>query len=243
MNLGLPLRWMLKGLRESILLLFAVGLHLVVVILFLSAALPQTRHDTPQLHVTDVMVELSTVEADPTQSPPPAEPLAGQLPMPLPSDLPAFLNDPLGDVALPALTEAPPRLSEMEPLPLPEQSFPDTEHASLAIPEITLPPAEVCPVALAKGGATARIEHPALAVELASILKTYPKEALRRGHQGTVVLRIEINASNKVSAISVEQSSGSEILDRAAVKMLRTAPYVGGPGELTQVVRFAIKHD
>lgn len=45
---------------------------------------------------------------------------------------------------------------------------------------------------------------------------TYPVAALRAGQQGTVTLRVEVDAQGVPTAVSVEQSSGSRALDLAA---------------------------
>ncbi|MCK7592500.1 energy transducer TonB [Pseudomarimonas salicorniae] len=44
----------------------------------------------------------------------------------------------------------------------------------------------------------------------------YPRAELRRGVEGTVLLRIEVDASGRVLRVEVEQSSGHPRLDRAA---------------------------
>ena len=44
----------------------------------------------------------------------------------------------------------------------------------------------------------------------------YPIAALRNGEQGTVLLRVEVNAEGRPTAASVERSSGSRTLDQAA---------------------------
>jgi TonB family protein len=48
----------------------------------------------------------------------------------------------------------------------------------------------------------------------------YPPEALDRGEQGTVNVRVAVNTSGRVSACTVLQSSGSQALDHAACKII-----------------------
>jgi TonB family protein len=48
----------------------------------------------------------------------------------------------------------------------------------------------------------------------------YPPEALDRGEQGTVNVRVAVNTSGRVSACTVLQSSGSQTLDRATCKII-----------------------
>jgi protein TonB len=49
----------------------------------------------------------------------------------------------------------------------------------------------------------------------------YPKMAITRGIQGTVMLRIHVDANGKPMDVSIEQSSGSRILDEAAQKFVK----------------------
>jgi protein TonB len=50
---------------------------------------------------------------------------------------------------------------------------------------------------------------------------TYPKMAITRGVEGTVVLRIHVDANGKPMEVSIENSSGSRILDEAALKFVK----------------------
>ncbi len=49
----------------------------------------------------------------------------------------------------------------------------------------------------------------------------YPAEAVRNGWEGEVLLRIAVAPDGKVSRVSVERSSGYEVLDHAAVRAVR----------------------
>lgn len=51
---------------------------------------------------------------------------------------------------------------------------------------------------------------------LASRKPPYPESARQRGQQGTVVLRVEIRENGRAGAVSIKQSSGYELLDKAA---------------------------
>jgi len=50
---------------------------------------------------------------------------------------------------------------------------------------------------------------------------TYPKMAITRGIEGTVMLRIHVDANGKPMEVSIETSSGSRILDEAALKFVK----------------------
>jgi protein TonB len=49
----------------------------------------------------------------------------------------------------------------------------------------------------------------------------YPRMALQRGVAGTVTLRIHVDATGRPIEVSVEKSSGSRILDEAALKFVQ----------------------
>lgn len=49
----------------------------------------------------------------------------------------------------------------------------------------------------------------------------YPRMAVQRNIQGTVMLRIHVDAVGKPIAVSIEKSSGSRILDEAALKFVQ----------------------
>ncbi|HUD42486.1 MAG TPA: energy transducer TonB [Dokdonella sp.] len=60
----------------------------------------------------------------------------------------------------------------------------------------------------------------------------YPADALRRGEQGTVLLRVSVAADGSIERVEIERSSGSSRLDRAARDAVRQwrfrPPLVGG---------------
>ena len=49
----------------------------------------------------------------------------------------------------------------------------------------------------------------------------YPEIARRRGYEGTVRLKVEVLASGKVGSITVQESSGYEILNRSALETVQ----------------------
>jgi protein TonB len=53
----------------------------------------------------------------------------------------------------------------------------------------------------------------------------YPDEARRRGIEGTVVLRIEVLENGTVGDISALTSSGSELLDSAAIEAVKQSAF------------------
>jgi protein TonB len=53
--------------------------------------------------------------------------------------------------------------------------------------------------------------------------KVYPRMALTRRWQGTADLKLQIAADGNLKALSVAHSSGFEILDEQAMKMVKDA--------------------
>ena len=50
----------------------------------------------------------------------------------------------------------------------------------------------------------------------------YPRNAITRNIQGTVMLRVHVDASGRPMEVSIEQSSGSRLLDEAALKHVKS---------------------
>ncbi|MBN2875329.1 MAG: energy transducer TonB [Spirochaetales bacterium] len=59
---------------------------------------------------------------------------------------------------------------------------------------------------------------------------SYPKAALRRGTTGTTSLEVAISADGIVESVQLRSSSGSAILDRAAIDAARLAGVRLAPG-------------
>jgi protein TonB len=55
---------------------------------------------------------------------------------------------------------------------------------------------------------------------------SYPKRARRRGYEGTVVLEVLVNRNGKVDDLRILASSGYAILDRSAVKSVKTWSFI-----------------
>lgn len=70
----------------------------------------------------------------------------------------------------------------------------------------------------------------------------YPAEAVRRGQEGEVLLRIRIGIGGVPREIRVTRSSGARILDEAARRgVVRAAPLPSGPGWFEIPVRFSLR--
>ena len=56
----------------------------------------------------------------------------------------------------------------------------------------------------------------------------YPPDAFKQGHQGKVVINLFVNKEGNVSKTKILYSSGSDILDGAALKMIQSSIYKPG---------------
>lgn len=101
---------------------------------------------------------------------------------------------------------------------------------------VVTPPVDVTVQAL-----SAPVER-VLAIEPGSNLPPrYPPAALRRGQQGTVLLRVTCDEQGKVLAIEVVRSSGHPLLDEAAIDAVRQWRFRNGPGHIEQPVEFRLE--
>jgi protein TonB len=134
----------------------------------------------------------------------------------------------------------PPPVARAEPAPQPPVSAPRIE-ASVAVPRAApapvvpnaqapapvtapapLPPAQAdANDAAAEKTLTAGYEH--TLSELIRRHQAYPERAIRNRWQGTTVVRVSLDDEGRVASISVLESSGREILDDAALNMVRKA--------------------
>ncbi|MGB7182692.1 MAG: energy transducer TonB, partial [Burkholderiaceae bacterium] len=79
--------------------------------------------------------------------------------------------------------------------------------------------------------------------------KRYPQRAQRRRIQGEVIVRFVINSQGRILDKQIEQSSGADILDQAALSMIdRASPlpappagYGTGPYSFTIPVSFSLR--
>lgn len=70
----------------------------------------------------------------------------------------------------------------------------------------------------------------------------YPEEAVRRGQEGEVLLRIRIGRGGVPREIRIARSSGIRLLDAAARRgVVRAAPLPEGPGWVEVPVRFRLR--
>lgn len=232
---------LMRGLRETsgdvVLLAFAVFLHILVAagVLALKAAPPPS---TPKLRYDSIELEVAEIASETPISSPTPTPQAASVPQPIP-EAARYLTG-TAPLALPQPKELLPKPlpKRMDLPPMPEAPKMTSSLTPMELPEITLPPAQPAPPAQ---GATARIQEPKLVSDLSRLLKEYPLKARRDHIEGTVVLRLEVSADGRLKEASIHESSGHDILDQAALKMIRDARFSDGPGTLFQPITYKLK--
>lgn len=74
-------------------------------------------------------------------------------------------------------------------------------------------------IAIGVSGTALASEWTTKVAALIAAQHNYPRSAQIRGDQGTAKIRISIDASGKISNVELIQATGSEILDREAVRI------------------------
>ena len=167
-----------------------------------TAVLPQLAVQPPEMAAEPVMPTAPIMPISPTTPAAPITPAIHPEPAPVSMDSPAWPDD-----TFPASGESPRTLDTASEPPAPS-SNPGT---AVQAPD------------------AARIGEE---FKLAFMkLLDYPEAARRRGVQGTVGLRIIMESDGRIAQALVSQTSGSSILDRAAVSTaLATPGPLAGPG-------------
>ena len=131
-------------------------------------------------------------------------------------------------------TQTPQETAQVEPLPEPlpaaagSSDMPDAkpapvqEEAPKLVETAPPPPAstEAAPAAPGSAAPATGNSQP-MPVAGQSPPPTYPAAALRRGESGSVVVRVDVDATGYANNITVIQRSGSRELDRAATDAVR----------------------
>ena len=128
-----------------------------------------------------------------------------------------------------------PRIEKAAQEPLPVEPVEQPNGIPAAVPDEPLPLAAAAPV-VAPAAAMASVVAPSVpavhdvepdykAYYLNNHL-TYPLAARRMGLQGRVVLNVEVLAEGLCGQVNVQQSSGHEILDDAAMQSVKTWKFI-----------------
>jgi protein TonB len=200
--------------REGILLgAFALVLH-GAVIYWLS------QQPTPPLPIVPPEVPPMTIEfsrpAPPVVEPPPPEPVAQPVvepPPPVEDEL--AVKPPPKPVPKPRPVVK--RAAKPAPQPAPQPVAKPVEQPP-APPQPVAAPAPPAPKPVTPASANAGyLRNPA---------PEYPSLAMRRGWEGTVLLRVHVLASGKPGEIQIQKSSGRDQLDEAALAAVKRWSFV-----------------
>ncbi|MFJ4395210.1 energy transducer TonB [Pseudomonas sp. NPDC089396] len=191
-----------------------LALALLVLALHSAAAYWVSQAPTPELPVVPPQIPPMTIEfaapAPPVVEPPPPAPAPPVVepPPPLVDELAAKPKPKPKPKPLPKpVAKQPPK-----PQPKPVEAPPPAPVAAPA------PPAPPAPAPVTPPSANAAyLKNPA---------PEYPQMALRRGWEGTVLLRVEVLASGKPGQIQIQKSSGRDALDAAALAAVKRWSFV-----------------
>ena len=189
-----------------------LALALLVLALHGAAAYWVSQAPTPELPVVPPQIPPMTIEfaapAPPVVEPPPPAPAPPVVepPPPVVDELAAKPKPKPKPLPKPVAKQPP------KPQPKPVEAPPS---APVAAPAPPTPPAPA-PVTPPSANA-AYLKNPA---------PEYPQMALRRGWEGTVLLRVEVLASGKPGQIQIQKSSGRDALDAAALAAVKRWSFV-----------------
>jgi protein TonB len=176
----------------------------------LAVKMARTRPDAPQVVSQTVSIEMEPPVVEPPKVPPP---------------------EPDRPKQRPAVAErhAAPRPHFDAPPPV--EQPPATDEAEAPPPAVAPPPADVgLPGPPAQEPAPVKPAPVIAAHEGANYLKNprpaYPELALRREWQGEVLLRVRVSPDGRAVGITVERSSGRDVLDEAAQEAVRGWSFV-----------------
>lgn len=199
------------GRREAILLgVFALVLHGAVIYWLSQKPAPVLPVVPPE--IPPMTIEFSRPAPAVEAPPPPPEPVVQPAIEPPPPFEDELAVKPPPPKPLPKPKSAPPKpvAKPVEPRPAPTVPTP-----SVAAPA---PPAPPAPKPVTPASASAGyLRNPA---------PEYPSLAMRRGWEGTVMLRIHVLASGKPGEIQIQKSSGRESLDDAALAAVKRWSFV-----------------
>lgn len=188
-------------------------LGLLVLTLHAAAAYWISQTPTPELPVVPPQIPPMTIEfaapAPPVVEPPPpapAPPVVEPPPPPIVDEL----------AAKPAPKPSP--KPKPKPVPKPVAKLPPKPVETPPAPPVAAPVPSVAPAPITPPSPTAAyLKNPA---------PEYPQTALRRGWEGSVLLRVQVLASGKPGQIEIQKSSGRRVFDDAALAAVKRWSFV-----------------
>ncbi len=200
-------------LHIGITLLIALLLHgglAVWLVLSTKDPLPEPVKQIVRINLQAAVAETTVTTPAPIVEPPPEESTQEPKIEPKPIPVPPKPKP----TPKPVIQEPPPKLkSIVEPAPEPVKT-PDV------VQEVAPPPVEANVVPL-DAVATAKYEQ--LLQAWLEKHKNYPKRAKRMRIEGEGMLRIFIDRSGQTQKVTLEQSTGNRLLDKAALEMAKRA--------------------
>lgn len=184
---------------------------------------PEVVAEPPPLAEAELLAEPII---DVTPPPPPPEPVVEAPP---PSPLPRTRPEAPRPEAVPVVVEAPPvPTPEPTPVPTPVAEPPRAPTPPAAVVEAPAPPAAPT---LAQAGQAGTVTADAMAQYAFAInrkvdaVKQYPAQALRRREQGTIEVRVSLNARGEIVAIEAAQAEPRLLVQAALDAVRMAAPY------------------
>lgn len=174
------------------------GLHVAIGVLFVHSL--NTRHVSLSTLQDQVLVMLQP------DAPPPPPPPAPPTPTPMPQLAPPDVFVPKVEVEV-----APPP----DPSPVQATTVPDPQPA-----QPTQAVADPAPPTTPANANPGQMRTAVFADANACALPAYPANAARNGDTGTTLLALLVGTDGRVSSARVQHTSGSNELDRAAIRAL-----------------------
>jgi protein TonB len=203
-----------------------------VIFFHVGAGYALTQVEPPRLVVGDVSpMEVSFVDAPAAQPPAPQDP-----DIPLPEDTPPPEREPpkLESMIQPQPPDLPPPVFPVEapppppkpqpPKPQPPPPHPRPRQATPAAPPSDAPPQQAA-AAPAAQQAGPKVVNDAQVGYLTRPAPIYPMRSKRAGDQGTVMVRVLVDATGRPSQVVLQKSSGHPELDESALSALRAARF------------------
>lgn len=171
-------------------------------------------HATPEPLDQGISIDLAQVETPPPPEPPVVEPEPQpQPPEPVASPEPAKA---VAEEPMPTPKPQPKKVEKPKPKPAP-QKMPTAVASNVKPTQIPKPGAVQTRQAPAKVAST----PPAPAGGLNNPKPPYPELARKRGQEGVVRVRCQVDSAGAVTGVSLAQTSGHKLLDEAALKTVR----------------------
>jgi protein TonB len=215
----------------------------------ISPSLPARPKPPPAAMVSQENV--SGNEAVPANEPAAEHVEAPRLPMEGPVETRELIPPPDFSVPRPTLPSDPPAsqslISGAQPEALAATAKPETRPTLAGAADRIHDESQAARASAIRGGAGPSVD-PALALSTSlgawiESNKIYPDAARRRGTKGLVRIALTVEADGRLASLRPVASSGSSLLDQAALELLRSAfPLLAGPGRKIDVV-LAIRYD